>query len=64
MHKVIDAADIMADARALVEAISMAASELPERQESAIGTVAQLAVDMLIQARDLLESHCRDGELS
>ena len=62
MCKVIDAEDVMARARALVEAISMAASELSERQESAIGTVAELAIDKLIEARDLLNSYRQDRE--
>ena len=62
MCKVIDAVDIIADARSLVEAIAMAASELPERQESSIGTVAELAVDKLIEARDLLDSYREDRE--
>ena len=62
MCKVIDAEDVIAHARALVEAIGMASSELPEHQENAIGTVAQLAVDKLIEARDLLDSYREDRE--
>jgi hypothetical protein len=60
--KVIDAENVIAHARALVEAIAMAASDLPERQESAIGTVAELAIDKLIEARDLLDSYRADRE--
>ena len=57
MCKVIDAEDIMADARQLVEAIFMAATDLPIEQQAPIQTVADIAVKKMVEARDMLGAY-------
>ncbi|WP_442580747.1 hypothetical protein ACSBOB_01720 [Mesorhizobium sp. ASY16-5R] len=58
---IIDAVDMMAQARFMIECVRMAASELERRQAEAIVAVATIAIDKLIESRDMLDA-CRAAE--
>ncbi len=58
---ILDARDLIAEARHLVETILMAGSALSEPHGNAIGTTANIAIERLDQAEALLAGE-RDDE--
>jgi hypothetical protein len=60
MNKIIEAQDILADARSGVECIFLAASELTEEGRNPIHTVADIASKKIDEAIALLKEYSRD----
>lgn len=62
MCNVIDAEDLMSEARLLIEAVFMATSSLPLDEGGPLAMVANIAVQRLDQARDLLDGYRRERD--
>lgn len=60
MNKIIDAEDILAEARNCVECIYMAASDLPREEADPIQVVADIASDKIGEAIALLDEYRAD----
>lgn len=57
----IDAADIMHEARCLVELIAMSVRRDPDDEEKAISAACHIALEKLDEARSILEHHWSPG---
>jgi len=64
MNKIIDAEDILADARHCVECLFMAARGLPREKAGPIQAVADIASDKINEAIALLSEYRESGEAS
>jgi len=62
MSKILDAEDILADARNCVECIFMAASELTKEGHNPIHTVADIASKKIDEAIALLDEYQKCGD--
>jgi hypothetical protein len=60
MSKIIDAEDILADARGCIECIYMAAAELTDAGSNPIQTVADIASEKIDEAIALLDEYRTD----